>query len=605
MGAFQYEALPIDPVEPRIRVLDLQAGTGQIKCQVRTEVLSDDLQFEALSYTWGSAKTRSRIKLNGSDFMITKDLNAALKRFRYKDKPRTLWVDAICINQQDAAEKSVQVALMADIYRHCQRVLIWLGKQSLLTKRAYNFVEVLAALESDEEFLARDAEFRQFARPLDWIAIYALFDDRPWFRRAWVIQEVSVCRKAVMTCGPHEIDWEVVRKAQLNSSTAFSSGLQRLSIQRSEWQQQKVSDLLSVLVRHLEAEASDPRDRLFAILGLQSQSLQYDVKVDYSAPVEDIFEAFTRTCLMRRKDLNILAVARGCRDDAPDHVPSWCFYWQINVYFEPGILTSFSWSSVFWVEKRAFDATLASVCEPSFSSDGSTLTLSGYVTDTIVVTGIPSGKPLEKAASLTWTYLSGVVDAVICYLNWRSLCRLDGNEEEQHYTPTGSSMAEAFWRTCCATNNLLASDSTHVGEYWRQWDDWLSSFRWMERNMQNDAYAAPKSVYVTLLVAKLVKEIAVFPFAPNHRDALRFPGLVDAVAGRTFFKTANGYIGLGPKWTAKGDSITLLNGSRAPIIARQRHQKSIRWKVVGEAYVHGIMHGEAWDPGKCEDMFFE
>jgi hypothetical protein len=87
---------------------------------------------EALSYTWGSPEDPISIKVGTSEdnnlLLVTQNLAAALKYFRLKDKARVLWIDAICVNQENLKERSHQVQRMGDIYK-AERVVVWLGPE--------------------------------------------------------------------------------------------------------------------------------------------------------------------------------------------------------------------------------------------------------------------------------------------------------------------------------------------------------------------------------------------------------------------------------------------------------------------------------------------
>jgi hypothetical protein len=90
-------------------------------------------KYEALSYVWGSSSNRKRIHIAGvpnGSLEVTHNLYVALKYLRYVDKSRTMWIDAICIIQENNVEKSLQVALMCDIYRLADRVVFWLGPEA-------------------------------------------------------------------------------------------------------------------------------------------------------------------------------------------------------------------------------------------------------------------------------------------------------------------------------------------------------------------------------------------------------------------------------------------------------------------------------------------
>jgi hypothetical protein len=127
---FVYE--PLDSGKPEIRLLKLLPGSNAkwVECTLFKASLDDkQLKYETLSYTWGSCLTTNAIVIDKMLFPVTANLEAALRRLRRPDEPRILWVDAICINQQDSAERSQQVGLMKRIYSQASNVVIWLGRR--------------------------------------------------------------------------------------------------------------------------------------------------------------------------------------------------------------------------------------------------------------------------------------------------------------------------------------------------------------------------------------------------------------------------------------------------------------------------------------------
>jgi hypothetical protein len=85
------------------------------------------VRYEALSYVWGSQEDTVVIKIDEQSFRVTRNLYSALVHLRDRSVQRVLWVDAICINQMDSAERSQQVMLMGTLYRSANQVNIWLG----------------------------------------------------------------------------------------------------------------------------------------------------------------------------------------------------------------------------------------------------------------------------------------------------------------------------------------------------------------------------------------------------------------------------------------------------------------------------------------------
>jgi hypothetical protein len=98
-----YEYQPIDNPKGKIRILILlppaSSDDPELRCHLTTAEISDSPSYEALSYCWGTEALTERIYLPSGTLVITKHLATGLRRLRYRDRPRHLWVDAVCINQ--------------------------------------------------------------------------------------------------------------------------------------------------------------------------------------------------------------------------------------------------------------------------------------------------------------------------------------------------------------------------------------------------------------------------------------------------------------------------------------------------------------------------
>lgn len=197
---------PLDANEKEIRILVLQpihvseddddlvvADLAYISLE--GEDGSPEEDYETVSYAWGDSTLRSTIRLDGEIVSIPQNSEQALRRFRHKASERILWIDAICINQEDPAERSQQVAIMADIYRKGIRNLIYLGEPDDTTAAAAQSIRLLCNTEIQSEmnrvksllqlFFDVDGDFQLSDWPLrtkiDEEAL-AKFYSRPWFR---------------------------------------------------------------------------------------------------------------------------------------------------------------------------------------------------------------------------------------------------------------------------------------------------------------------------------------------------------------------------------------------------------------------------------------
>ncbi|THV45125.1 hypothetical protein BGAL_0527g00020 [Botrytis galanthina] len=153
-----------------IRVLRIEPGTfdDPIHCALSPCLLDDNPTYQALSYTWGDPSIRAPIKVDGHVFMATTNLESALRYLRDTEITRVLWVDAVCINQEDIPERGMQVQQMRRIYKNAKDVLIWLGPPELPTREL-----------SDEEHLHVETESAVSSTSNHFTALKLLAD---WFR---------------------------------------------------------------------------------------------------------------------------------------------------------------------------------------------------------------------------------------------------------------------------------------------------------------------------------------------------------------------------------------------------------------------------------------
>ncbi|KAB2100480.1 hypothetical protein AG0111_0g11323 [Alternaria gaisen] len=139
----QYE--PLNPTSKEIRVLDVAPGVGDaiVECTMRRISLLDDPVpvYETISYCWGPPRAPSTIKLNGDLTSVPASSEAAIRRMRLSDRPRTLWIDAICIDQSSVTERSAQVAFMSAVYRAGMRNLVYLGEDDGMAERGVKTVQ--------------------------------------------------------------------------------------------------------------------------------------------------------------------------------------------------------------------------------------------------------------------------------------------------------------------------------------------------------------------------------------------------------------------------------------------------------------------------------
>ena len=183
-----------------------------------------DVEFDALSYTWGSQKDVYPIVCNGRSMSVHQNLYSALPFLARRSRETTtqsLWVDAVCINQADSEEKLTQIRLMNVIYRRAKRVWVWLGCAA--TEVQAQMPHAIALLPRIEEETKRRKHLprlptEEVALPLRhleptiWEAILHLLRN-PYYRRVWVVQEAALAMNIAFLCGEHEIDFALLEAA--------------------------------------------------------------------------------------------------------------------------------------------------------------------------------------------------------------------------------------------------------------------------------------------------------------------------------------------------------------------------------------------------------
>ncbi|CAG9984233.1 unnamed protein product [Clonostachys byssicola] len=234
---YVYTALRAEHRE--IRLLSLEPSKGgdePLQLSLYTVPLDCPGGYEALSYTWGDTLPKFDVRVNGFGFQIGGNLHSALRHLRYQDQRRRLWVDAICINQDDIQEREEQVSIMRGIYGTASSVIAWIGESDGSSdERAFDFMDkILDQIHSRvvlNRFLAADtaptsSEFSLAIHKdnMDWIRSVTSLGlvgspwldllhllQRPWFSRVWIIQEVVMATDVTMRCGERTLTWLLFR----------------------------------------------------------------------------------------------------------------------------------------------------------------------------------------------------------------------------------------------------------------------------------------------------------------------------------------------------------------------------------------------------------
>ncbi|OAL03805.1 ankyrin, partial [Phaeosphaeriaceae sp. SRC1lsM3a] len=316
MDGFEYD--PIDLERPAFRLLQLLQGDGPaIECMLYQAFLdgTDTVPYEALSYTWGSIEKSAIVIVNGKALKITTNLYTALQHLRSKHVDKILWVDAICINQENERERGHQVQQMCKIYSQAEAVTVWLGESTDETDLLMESLQRLDEYSSTERHKNWDFQrWKSFWKLIprgpasQLLKGLSLLLQRPWFRRVWVLQEISNSRRASICCGKQFVKARTFAIAPLLLGMKPERHCQAvLDImpgrlrEESWWSESR--DLYNLLSKFRESEASDPRDKVYALLGISSDAYDHDnLRPDYTKSLQEVIQN-TSTFLFRRSNV--------------------------------------------------------------------------------------------------------------------------------------------------------------------------------------------------------------------------------------------------------------------------------------------------------------
>jgi hypothetical protein len=242
MTAFKYSPLNCPQSIRLILLKPSRFRDTPLQCHLMSFKLSALPRYEALSYTWEGQRPCWPISCNGSELLVTPNVEAALKQLRPRHFQRHLWIDAICIDQNNLKERSSQVCLMEQIYQNAVRVVVWLGVGNEMTARAFRTLKWVfplyklilhvpfARYVSLRHFQKMKANFQDVLLRADdstkWTGgriRQTWLDDslqglrgivhHNWFRRIWTMQEISLPARAVVQCGGSKIRWAALSNA--------------------------------------------------------------------------------------------------------------------------------------------------------------------------------------------------------------------------------------------------------------------------------------------------------------------------------------------------------------------------------------------------------
>lgn len=593
-----------------IRLAQLQPGRGN-KAIAIVLVESfvnepDRIPYDALSYTWGAGQRDKKIFCNGKRLPVTRTLWEALNRFRHPTEVVTLWIDQICICQDRLKERNAQVEMMGEIFKSARKVTVWLGDDYDDSRAGMQLAKQLLHIALHQPLSGlTPADFETHGLPRRghrrWKALSAILR-RPWFWRTWIVQEVVLNPNVELVLGSLSFTWDELelvvallegplpRVWQLDQAvTALELPFSRINRIRlrhqrrirndsrsadpqgsriifanhvyeepdsvlNETEQDENPDLLDLLFMSRDLGTSDPRDKIYALLGIG----QHDISPDYSMTPESVFTEFalqtiglvtgsmpTKTSSAVESKAHGIYVRRAwillsCagRHNQQLKLPSWVPDWTYNLQCRP---------LVFGVGQR-------------FSAGGSRL-------------GVFDWHP-DSGLQLCGKLFDTVFKAGRVHLDY------DGQE----LSPASHDLIAEWWREAAqvtATRVVRSPGSTTN----------VDAFEALRRDLYickhgyyiGDSHNHPQRRGSLLDESDLASD-------PQH-SALKTLTL-GPTRGRVMFVSATGWVGLVPYGTREGDLVFVIIGADVPLVLRQLDDG---YELIGEAYVQGIMNGEAME----------
>ncbi|KAI8948217.1 heterokaryon incompatibility protein-domain-containing protein [Xylaria longipes] len=269
--------------------------------------LDTDPFYDAISYTWGDPDFTESIFIGGGFRLpITANLRDALIRYRHPTAIRSIWADAICIDQANKEDKRKQIPLMKDIFRCASSVLAWLGTHppgeaclrdiSLLSQR-----KTIATTTSDNENI---------------LSLLNMLVSLAWFSRRWVIQEIVLNPNVTFFCGTISVPWlRIALLLNFVPKENSSPPILHLHALREMWdkhnrmslpnphESESETGIVYLLSSFSDTDCADARDRIYALAGLASDVVFDDykgrrkegrilVRIDYTRSVQQVYHEF-------------------------------------------------------------------------------------------------------------------------------------------------------------------------------------------------------------------------------------------------------------------------------------------------------------------------
>lgn len=495
---------------------------------------------------------------------------------------------------------------MGDVFSKADNVIIWLGNESDDSGTAFNALNKLYFNYYKKSRISKSPLSEKIATgsiptvdvleslppksaltDREWEALKNLLH-RPWFHRLWVYQEAANAKSAVFKCGGAEIPWDNLSKALaylshydlasafLDAHSAFACT--HVAAMERARSRPAPEPLFHAVLTSSYGACSDPRDKIFAVMSIADGKdvFDWEVSFDYSLPVFDLFRRFAIWDIVRCGSLRSLSCASAPLPDGLSslQLPSWAPDW--THFNNPNILARFKNTS-------GFAAAGSNEMDVWFTHNKTVLHAKGIIVDSIQSL---SSSPAPIKSTALFDISEKTIDGLTNAYEWLLEC-WDLAAASKAMTPA---RYDTFWRTmlCGLTADGRPAPRSYAGYFIKYLQFLRITPGELNSLLYTDWHDSPSDDW---LIPEREQRFQVY-FNGQYTSTARIEDALKVwTPHRRFCITTEGRLALVPDHAAPGDTIAVLFGSEVPYCLRL--QEDGTYTVIGECYLHGMMHGEA------------
>lgn len=631
---YTYESLG----KSQIRLLKLLPGAedGELECELKQTSLQTAPKYLALSYAWGNNDQDRRILVKRDhetwcEFMVTPNLLRALARLRHFSEIRFLWVDQVCIAQNDIEERNQQVQQMDLIYATAEKAVVWLGDDDFDTPLIQEMSERLTPWSSEfgdlgQMHLKDQRAVMDLIKPVNSETVseatsakarreaVVRFLGRAWFRRAWVYQEAIVAAEVEVYCGKFYVSFDILARMvlaiyyytkieedgvwckKIKKSKGFGP-LRGIWYDRERYHKRKQLeplDFLHVLWRARKyLEATKAEDFVYSFLAFEDLSGDNKIKANYGISPQETYTILARSMIRSRKSLDILQCLVptkppnlvGDKIIPVPHLTSWVPDWSNRRFTSgapilcPGLTHKFDacrGKQHDWVHTDPQNSHI--------------LLVKGHIIDNIhkIVPHSCEGNTYFNVSLRECLKLDALItllgDALAQAANELDRSKLDKENPSSNPKPSHNPKIHPRRRynniSETALRTLLADGS-------------FGDVQPVEQQWSKGTVEVEYSISELLRVYHSTESQLFGPQSTKDQILYRYIRDTGTIAeGKLLFLTSHLDVGLGYSNFRKGDLVVILYGSKAPCVLRRKSHQSKEYRFMGQCYLDGWMYGD-------------